>query len=434
MISQKMQEFLGKIATEIKESHSQECTNFANKYFLQINATFGSLDNNNISLYENIKTKYLTKLQSQQNYKTVSTSSSNYSSILDAEYYPVIRKLFNEINNDHKAESFCKSLTKYNLIKAFPPLEMHDIKSVTMLYIKSLFDLACNFLINTISTFFGYKTQDLVSFEILSAEIRDAAALELANVTYKDIDNFATKMKLASTAPAAQEYKINTTMNYIWFTNPKLQREISDDNIINIINNKMLFEQVLGKEVSVQVYTNNKKLIPQSATMLAIYGIETKDIDSQFKSFDLVTKLIAENKLGMASDTFRQEVDGCYLDVNYKILQIKKEYFYKYDFFAEDYQNNFFCANRDHPIKVSALNIIQENFKNPPEGIENLSILNTGIMTYNPHVTSIVLHSNEPEFTDYLTCFPYNYDSSLGERIGQDNFAGEGRTWKITEF
>ena len=219
-------------------------------------------------------------------------------------------------------------------------------------------------------------------------------------------------------------------MNSIWLTAPNKPKELLDTDIDNVIANKKFF----GNEWTFVVWTNNKKLIPESVKKLQKNGIKIKELqefqEDHPKTCKLIGDLVGVGKFGMASDLFRQfiiaEKGGVYADLNFKFLQPIDSYIEQYDFFAQDYRNSFFAAKAAHPITESTIVKIYQAMRDLSV---NKQVTSTSHITYLPYILSIIEHANEKGNSDFYYHFYAENDLGYYDLIGVDNYAGIGRTW-----
>lgn len=266
------------------------------------------------------------------------------------------------------------------------------------------------------------------------ADLNTGKAEKLSGLTYKDFDDYADKMAIASKSKVIDIEDKPRIIHSIWLTNKENPRELLRQDIKSIIARKKFFAN--DGEWEHVVWTNDKKLIPKSIKSLEKNGITVRsiyEIKDELKLFNEVIELIAQNKFGMASDILRYSIiyseGGTYADLNYKFFQTIWQYVQKYDWFSDYHQNNFFSAKKYHIVLEGALKEIASGFEKPITYIDNLSNDHTFQMTYLPYVISLIRNSNKDGNIDFY----YDYYDAHGlpdlGAIGQDNVGSES-TWK----
>lgn len=273
--------------------------------------------------------------------------------------------------------------------------------------------------------------------------------------------------------------KIPYIVHHVWFTHPDSPREISDNDIDNVIKTKETFGGNVSKWSHI-VWTNDKDLIPNSIKILEENGIEVrsiKDYQEDFRLFNQVMELVDKKLWGMASDTLRynalEKFGGIYSDLNFECKRSIEEDLYKYDFVAQDFINYFFAAKPNHPIITNLVNMVEENLNNPTSYISymddkaifdktvftSLVPFSIAILKYNnigDNIDMIYSHDDHESNVDYygnglqefyqgeyssdeFKCdtfrdlidigFSLDVPQSMNYKIGVDGYKGSTLTW-----
>ena len=268
------------------------------------------------------------------------------------------------------------------------------------------------------------------------------------------------KYKNLNAKPAATP-KIPRIIHHIWLTNTRQKKDISESAIENICKTRDLFFRSKGsflpkaKQWEHIVWVNDKALIPETVKKLEEKNIQVREIseiEDHLKLGKKVRDLIKDGSWGMASDTLRYDLvnylGGVYADVNFVFKRNIEDEIYKYDFFVQfdpvaggegypTFENNFFGSKADHPILIEALNLVDRNFKNPPEYITILGQKQsnniwavTSRTTYQPFYTAYYKMANAgtidvayPSYYDYYsrdTSKAYNNDTVFVNSVAPD--------------
>lgn len=298
---------------------------------------------------------------------------------------------------------------------------------------------------NTYSRLSPDSPLDLESFQYSSATLNNhqpyKIKADLSNgrkdhnkLSYIDLDTYANKMAYSSKHSHHNVEGKPKQVNGIWLTNKSFSKEIHNDDIRSLIEQKNFFKK--DGEWSHVVWTNDKFLIPKSVKALEKEGIEVRsiyDYKDEIKLFSEIIKLIDSNKFAMASDLLRCSITynegGVYADINYKFIQKIEQYYSKFDLFTADQQNNFFCVKKGHIVFKEMLNRIESDFKNHPEYLTNKDIDRPIELIYSQYAASLIKFSNEEGNIDFY----YDYYDAHGIKdegpIGQDNAGLTHHTW-----
>lgn len=171
-------------------------------------------------------------------------------------------------------------------------------------------------------------------------------------------------------APKAEENKIPYLMHQIWLTHPSSPREMFDNDIELILENKELLAQD-NHDWNYIIWVNDKSIIPNSVNTLEEHGIEVREIadyQEAISSYEQILSMIEEKAWGLASDILRYEFikhfGGVYADVNFKFDRSVEDELYKYDYFSISQGNAFFAAKPEHPIMLRVLDVVKNKLEN----------------------------------------------------------------------
>lgn len=210
-------------------------------------------------------------------------------------------------------------------------------------------------------------------------------------------------------AVRADEAKIPYLMHHIWLTHPNKPQEIRLQDLENAIKTKDTFAKADVKWTHI-VWTNDKKLIPESVKALEANAIEVRsiyDYQEDLSLFNLIEGMIADSKWGMASDTLRyvliENFGGVYTDINFIFNREVTDEAHKYNFFTKTYEsyyvdNFYFGASQHHPVVQKIIELVERNMVNPPKYLASInrdSNKFTDMGTANPTYIAYYLEANK---------------------------------------
>lgn len=245
--------------------------------------------------------------------------------------------------------------------------------------------------------------------------------------------------KLDSKPEAGEVYKIPASLHYVWFTSSSSPREISKNDIENVLHNHKLFSETNPEWKSI-IHVNDKNLVPESVATLESNGISVEELKESIVEpafFETIDALISQKHWGLASDYTRYKVmidGGVYSDLNFKAMRNIDVEMKTYDFFAQDCINYFFAAKPNHPIVEELYKKVQENLNNPPAYIQEIDsgdiFTKTVVTSLLPFCMSYLNNAHQDNNQDII--FP----SSNGYFLIEEgkSFPEEDSYWSITRL
>lgn len=230
------------------------------------------------------------------------------------------------------------------------------------------------------------------------------------------------------------EPQIPLIIHHIWVTNDKVRREISAENMYNILETNKLFKNS-KYQWRLIVWINDRNLIPGSVKELEKNGIEVMEIATikdQLSLYNKTNELIAQGAWGMASDILRYEIlklmGGIYADIDALFLKEPIEEVNKYDLFAQvtsitqnpyDIQNGFIGTKANHPVIIKTIELAKNNLNN----LAFFNSDNTLEATYFPFGLAYFINGNNKTtdvvFTEqnYIPTPDFIFNASLFELL-----------------
>lgn len=227
------------------------------------------------------------------------------------------------------------------------------------------------------------KQHDMIScnrsYEKYATEIFENGLLEMFKNPQIILDQKYKNLSAKKSVVAKMPYIVH----HIWLTHTSAPREIRPQDLAIVIANKRTFElsSVNWRHI---VWTNDKSLIPESVKKLEAEGIEVCsicDYKNKLKLWEIIEDLIDKQLWGMASDALRYSIvhlfGGIYADLNFTFSRALTEEVHRYNFLGLSFEfyeimPYMFLASQKHPVLDKALEIIDRNFKNPPEYIRTV--------------------------------------------------------------
>lgn len=177
--------------------------------------------------------------------------------------------------------------------------------------------------------------------------------------------------------------KVPYIVHHIWLTHPADPKEIRPQDLAIVIANRRTFG-LSAVEWRHIVWTNDKSLIPESVKKLEAEGIEVRsiyDYKEEIRLWGIIEDSIDKKRWGMASDALRYSIvylfGGFYSDLNFTFSRDFTEEAHRYNFMGLSFNlyeilPYMFMASERHPVLEKVIEIIDRNFKNPPEYIKTL--------------------------------------------------------------
>lgn len=173
--------------------------------------------------------------------------------------------------------------------------------------------------------------------------------------------------------PKAADTLIPKKIHHIWFTNEQSPKEPNIDNIIKTHGVILKY----STEWTHALWTNNKKLIPNTVTILEGMGIKVFEIENLMnpRAYEFIQYNIEKKYWGIASDIARlvilEQHGGIYTDVNYILDHIPVKEMSTYRFFAQSrdgvHIGNYFIASTPYnKVLTTWIGYIEENLSDTP--------------------------------------------------------------------
>lgn len=241
------------------------------------------------------------------------------------------------------------------------------------------------------------------------------------------------KYKNLETKPG-NAIKIPLKVHHIWLTHPDNPKELREEDIAAVLRTDAILKTSPNHWEHI-VWVFRKDLSPESTKFLEEHGIKVREVSKIHQKLVLphiFYKMLVNKVWGMASDILRVEIlnmedeGGFYWDLNYNLNRPLDEEAHTFDYFTQSFSgfyidNFFFAAKPGHPILKEWLKIIERNFCNPPQYIQEIQKAGsvskmTDTMTANPSAWSYYKKSNMDGNIDVV--YPSNPEEIM---IGAEN-------------
>ena len=199
-------------------------------------------------------------------------------------------------------------------------------------------------------------------------------------------------IKFAKSAGA----KIPRIVHHVWLTNTQQQKDISPEDLANLLHTQKLFSQKNNSWQHI-VWTNDRQAMKKSTKILKAHGIQLRGINELKHEYStlygILIQSIDKGQWGPAGDITRtcvmHKYGGIYADLDYIFAKDMEEEIHQYDFLIHDFSSIFidgflFIAKPHHPILTAHLKLLTRNFISPPSYI---SMVKPGTTTYVSYVS-----------------------------------------------